>query len=161
MLYSKRRKNLGGRKKRSNRRSYGSNRLRMRGGKPGDGIVIIFNIDNSDVIKSFIEYLRGSRDNKTRGLLYAISPLNGFMVPVDANHKQFLYAQYANIGNLNEGYLSEHYKGLRNLRRIISDYNIPSFTLRNGISVIDGEYVLTGVETKYLADNSAFEAYAT
>lgn len=34
MVYSKRRNNLGGRRKRSNRRSYDSKRLHMIGGKP-------------------------------------------------------------------------------------------------------------------------------
>jgi hypothetical protein len=118
------------------------------------GMIITFNSDNLIQIEKLVGYILAQRTDESRYLLLNISPLNPFMASTDANHKQSFVSPYADVSVLNETQLTNHHIALRNLQRIIVEYDIPSFILYSEIDSFDKKPLPTSKKTTYLADNS-------
>ena len=139
MIYSKRRKNLG-RKKRSNRKS---NIARMRGGaisphmSPTMGLKLQFNGTPSQ-INAINNDVKDEQNNMTMHIYYIFgniypeqSPQASIMISPDSDG---YYAPLINIGNFSDIQKRNHEMAIRNLQRSILQYDIPSFTLVTGIN---------------------------
>ena len=59
----------------------------------------------------------------------------------------------------NEMGLKNHHIALRNLQRIITRYNIPSFTLYNNINIETMNPDETSIKTTYFANSTDLEEY--
>ena len=165
MIYSKRRKNLG-RKKRSNRKS---NIARMRGGtisqhmSPMMGLKLQFNGTPSQ-ISAINNDVKDEKNNMMMHIYYIFGNIypeqslqslqESIMISPDSDG---YYAPLINIGNFRVIRKNNHEMAIRNLQRSIRQYDIPSFTLVTGINWTDPyKYVTTIYEP---LNDAMFERY--
>ena len=148
MIHSKRRKNLG-RNKRSNRRS---NISRMRGGD--FGMMLRFNGDSTQVEKLMNAIRNYEKDLKKHINYLFVRPES---TPFNHDGNWGYSSQYANTAEFNEIQRENHIRAIVNLQKIISQYNIPSFTIYDGLKGLPLMPIRNGVT--YSQSSGALEAY--
>jgi hypothetical protein len=154
MLYSKRRKNLGGgRKKRSNRRS---NKQSMRGG--AEGMMIMFNDIDAVKVEKLINAIRTNTN-------YMKTHINKLFAKTEQTEffrdNIWGYSSLSDIDKFTPAQKQNHFKAIRNLQKIIYTYGIHSFIIYDGLSANTSEPTINSKQTIYYPVSSVFFAFET
>jgi hypothetical protein len=101
----------------------------MRGGD--FGMMLRFNGDSTQV-ETIMNNIQDYRTDLKKHINYLFVRLDP--TPFNRDGYWGYSSQYANTAQFNEIQRGNHIKAIRNLQKIISAYNIPSFTIYDGLS---------------------------